>query len=158
MAFLLVTVLVALAQQAQFIRTIRDRAALREVDDITAFADTHQGVVEMGYGGTEALSFARPVLVFRNDSYLLDQPAIREHQLAGVEVPRATIDALSSCRVSYWLIPKGEAPFSAVNSYAAVLLRPLYPPAFRAAIEATYNRAGSTRYYDVWQCATMTGL
>ena len=156
-AFLLVTVLVAIAQQAQLITTIRARSTLLEADDIRQFAGSHPGTIEMGYGRTETLTLARPVLVFRNNSYLLDQPAVREHQLEGFEVSRATIDALLACRVNYWLIPRGEAPFSGVNSYAAVLLRPLYPLGFRRAFEATYKRVGTTAYYDVWQCRTRPG-
>jgi hypothetical protein len=153
-AFLVATVAIALAQQAQLITVIRERATVREVDDIRAFASTHDGVVEMGYGQTEASSFGRPVLVFRNNSYLIDQPAVREHQLAGLEIPQATIDEVTSCRIRYWLIPKGETPFSAVDSYAAVFGRPLYAPEFRAAFTSAYQLVERTRYYDVWQCRT----
>lgn len=152
LAFLLATAAIAIAQQAQLIATMAARSALREPDDIRNFADTHPGVIEMGYGRTEALSFERPILVFRTGSYLLDQPAIREHQLAGIELPQATINAVAQCRAKYWLIPKGEPPFSGLNSYNAVLVRPLYSDSFRQAFEAAYMRMNSTRYYDVWQC------
>jgi hypothetical protein len=151
-AFLLVAVMIALGQQALLISTMSARRAIGDADDITRFADAHQGVIEMGYGTTESLSFARPILVFRNNSYLLDQPAVREHQLAGVELPQATVDALASCSVRYWLIPKGEAPFSGVNGYPAVFLRPLYSDDFRRAFDATYRRVSTTTYYDVWEC------
>jgi hypothetical protein len=157
-AFVLVTVITACAQQAQLVTTMSARRTLHEADDITQFAETHHGIIEMGYGRTEALTFARPVLVFRNNSYLLDQPAVREHQLAGVDVPQATVDALAGCRVDYWLIPKGEAPFSGLNSYPAVLWRPLYPREFRRVFDRTYTRVGATAYYDVWQCRTRTGM
>ena len=156
-AFVLATSIIAVAQQGHLITTIAARHGAREVEDIRQFAGSHTGVVEMGYGDTEALSFERPILVFRNGSYLLDQPAIREHQLQGIEIPRATIDALVACRVKYWLIPKGERPFGTFNPYSAVLLRPLYPPEFRAAFEATYTRVSSTAYYDVWECQSGKG-
>lgn len=156
-AFLLVAVMIALGQQAQLISTMSARRALREVDDITRFAEGHTGVIEMGYGQTEALSFARPILVFRNNSYLLDQPAVREHQLEGIDVPKATVEALASCRVRYWLVPKGEPPFSGVNGYPAVFLRPLYPDDFRRVFHATYKRVSTTTYYDVWECASTAG-
>lgn len=155
--FVLLTVFIALAQQSQLVTTLVARAALHEAADIRRFADTHRGIVEMGYGQTEWLTFARPILVFRNNSYLLDQPAVREHQLAGVEVPRATIDALANCRVNYWLIPKGEPPFSGVNGYAAVLLRPLYSDEFRRVFTARHRHTTTTTYYDVWQCQTGSG-
>jgi hypothetical protein len=150
--FVLTAVLIGTAQQLQFVTTMRDRRLLHESDDIRGFSESHQGTVAMGYGATESLSLERPLLVFRSNSYLLDQPAIREHQLQGIEVPRATIQAIADCRVNYWLIPKGEAPFSARNSYAAVLLRSLYPEEFRRVFEQAHSIVGSTTYYDIWQC------
>jgi hypothetical protein len=156
-AFLLATAMIAVAQQARLITTIMARSGARELEDIKQFADSHTGVVEMGYGDTEALSLERPILVFRNGSYLLDQPAVREHQLQGVEIPRATIDALAECRVKYWLIPKGERPFGTLNAYSAVLMRPLYSPEFREAFAATYKPVSSTAYYDVWECQSGKG-
>lgn len=151
-AFLVTAAVVALAQQALVLTTMNERRALREIDDIEQFASTHEGVIEMGYGRTEALTLERPVLVFRNNSYLLDQPAVREHQLEGLEIPPATLDAIAHCRVRYWLIPKGEPPFSGRNPYAAVFLRPLFSDEFRRVFTATHTTVGSTAYYDVWQC------
>jgi len=151
-AFVGTAVLIATAQEGQILATMKQRGALREAEDIVQFADSHPGVVAMGYGSTEALSLERPVLAFRYNSYLLDQPAIREYQLQGLGLPGATIRAIAECRVSYWLIPKGEAPFSGRNSYAAVLLQPLYPDEFRHAFEQAHSMVGTTRYYDVWQC------
>ncbi len=157
-AFVVVAVAIAAMQQAYLATSLLARKTLHEVEDVEHFASTHDGVVAMGYGRTEALSLARPVLVFRNNTYLLDQPAVREHQLAGIGIPPATAAALISCRVKYWLIPKGEAPFSGINGYAAVFGRPLYPPAFRQAFESAYRRVGNTTYYDVWQCQPRTGV
>ena len=152
LAFVITAVLIADAQEAQFLTTMRQRDRIGESDDITQFADSHPGVVAMGYGSTESLSLERPVLAFRYNSYLLDQPAIREHQLQGLDLPAATLQAIAECRVNYWLIPKGEAPFSGRNSYSAVLLRPLYPDEFRRVFEQTHSIVGTTTYYDVWQC------
>jgi hypothetical protein len=151
-AVVAVAAMLAIAQQSQLITTMTARRAQQESADIEAFARTHDGVIEMGYGATESASHVRPILTFRSNSYLLDQPAIREHQLAGIEVPASTAEAVASCRVNYWLVPKGEAPFSGVNPYAAVLMRPLYPESFRRAFLATHARVGETTYYDVWQC------
>ena len=106
----------------------------------------------MGYGLTESLSFERPALVFRTGRYFLDQPAIREQQLQGIAIPNATLAALASCRITFWLIPKGEAPFSDRNSYSGRYLEPLYPPAFRQAFLAAHRRVEQTRYFDVWRC------
>jgi len=151
-AFIVAAITVAVAQQSIFIATMMERHTRDEAADIERFARAHQGVVEMGYGTTEALSLARPILVFRTGTYLIDQPAVREHQLEGLEMPRATLDALAGCRAKYWLIPKGEAPFAGRNAYAAVFQRPIFPDGFRDAFLASHTRSGRTEYYDVWEC------
>jgi hypothetical protein len=151
-AFIVAGLTVALAQQSILIEAMMERRTRDEAADIERFARAHQGVVEMGYGTTETLSLARPILVFRNGTYLIDQPALREHQLEGLEMPRATLDALAACRAKYWLIPKGESPFSGRNAYAAVFLRPIFPDGFRDAFLVSHTRTGSTEYYDVWEC------
>jgi hypothetical protein len=151
-AFVTVTATIVLAVNAQFIEIMRERRALDEVPDIEHFADTHAGLAEMGYGVTEAMSLERPALVFRTGHYFLDQPAVREEQLQGLPIPAATIDALTACRITWWLIPRGEEPFSNINSYGAVLLQPLYPPAFREAFKGSHRLVEQTRYFDVWRC------
>jgi hypothetical protein len=157
LAFLVVASCIAIAQQAQFVTTISARRLQDEADDIQRFVDKHEGAVAMGYGQTEALSLLRPMLVFKYGTYLLDQPAVREHQLAGVEVPRTTAEALARCDVVYWLVPMGESPFSGVNSYDAVAGAPLYPVEFRRTFAANHTRVDSTEYYDVWQCHSTAG-
>ncbi len=151
-AFVAVAALLALATNDQFVRVMIERRQLDELTDILHFADTHGEPAEMGYGLTESLSFERPALVFRTGHYFLDQPAIREQQLQGIAIPNATLAALASCRITFWLIPKGEEPFSDRNSYSGRYLEPLYPPAFRQAFLAAHRRVEQTRYFDVWQC------
>jgi hypothetical protein len=152
LGFVLVSVSIAAAQQAQFLLTMSQRTERLEAADIEQFANSHEGVVEMGYGSTEAFTLERPVLVFRNNSYTLDQPAVREHQLAGLELPPATLEALRACHARYWLIPKGETPFSGRNAYPAVLLAPLFSDEFRRVFQQTYELTGATTYFDVWEC------
>jgi hypothetical protein len=152
LAFTAAAIVVALMEQATFLRTMNERRARDEAGDVERFARAHQGSIQMGYGTSESASLVRPILVFRDGAYAIDQPAVRELQLEGLEMPAATLDALAACRVAYWLIPKGEAPFGGRNGYAAVHLRPLYPDAFRARFLATHTRTASTDYYDVWQC------
>jgi hypothetical protein len=150
--FVLVAGFIAIREQVQFVTIMAGRQSLDIAMDIDRFARTHHGVIEMGYGVNDPLTFARPLLVFRNNSYFLDQPAVGEHQLAGLPIPAATIDALRHCRVEYWLIPRDEVPFSAVNMYSAVYMRPLFSDAFRLAFFQTHARTESTDYFDVWQC------
>jgi hypothetical protein len=155
-AFVLTLAFVAAVNQAHFVRTIRDRGRIADTQDVARFVDSHPGVVAMAYGTTEALSFARPLLVFRTDSYFIDQPAVREYQLAGLELPAASARALEECRVRYWLVPKGEGPFAGRNAYDAVLGRPLYSEEFLASFRRTYLQTASTDYFDVWQCHSST--
>jgi hypothetical protein len=157
-AFVVVLLLVAVANQFQLVRTIRDRGAIAETEDVLRFARARRGDIQMGYGETEAMSFARPLLVFRSGSYLIDQPAIREHQLAGIDVPVGLVRELAACQVPYWLIPRGERPFAGTNSYTAVRGRPLYPIEFVDAFRRSYHRAESTTYFDVWECSAATTM
>ena len=152
--FVAAACVIALAQQTTFLRAMSARWPVDEAADVAAFADAHpDATIEMGYGGgDERLTLARPLLVFRHGAYLIDAPAVREHQLAGLVVPASTREMLRACRVRYWLIPKGAVPFSAPNSYPALRLAPLFPDAFTRAFFAAYRRDGSTRYYDVWTC------
>jgi hypothetical protein len=151
-SYVAVLVLVVAAQTAQFTTIVAARRAVGDVDDIRRIMATHTGIIEMAYGRTEALSLARPLLTFRNNSYLIDQPAVREYELQRLELPDSTIEAVRQCRVNYWLVPKGEQPFSGLNAYPAVLAMPLYPDRLRDAFAETHALIETTEYYDVWKC------
>ena len=152
-SFTAVAVLIGLAQQTSFISTVRQLDAVGPIADVTRFLSQHPAdVTQMGYSADERATFVRPLVVFRSRMYLLDQPAIQEHQLAGIEVPQVTMNALRSCAVTYWLIPKSGEPFSAINRYPMTHSRALFDDDFRRAFLETYRRTGSTEYFDVWQC------
>ena len=156
-AFAGVAVLLALAQQTSFISTVRQIDAIGPIADVTRFSNQHtDGVIQMGYSSDERMTFVRPLVVFRSGMYLLDQPAIQEHQLAGVEIPPATENALRSCSVTYWLIPKTGQPFSAINRYPMTHGRELFGSDFRRAFLDSYQRSASTEYFDVWTCRRET--
>jgi hypothetical protein len=153
--FVASALVIALAQQVSFVRIVAERTHDDEVGDIHQFLEAHPGkTVEMGYGRDDRLTLVRPVLVFRNGSYLLDAPAVQEHQLSGLEVPQSTIEAIRACAVDYWLIPQGQEPFSGLNRYTAMQLKPLFSEEFRTAFLETYLQQDRTRYYDVWACRT----
>jgi hypothetical protein len=154
LAVLLVAAALGGAQQVRLFRMMRPRTERHEAADIQRFAEGHTGVIDMGYGVTEWMTLERPILVFRSNSYLLDQPAVGQYQLGGLPLPRATIEAVRSCRVAYWLIPKGEQPFMGRSEVTSALL---YSDEFRAVFHETYRAVGSTDYYDVWQCQAANG-
>jgi hypothetical protein len=107
----------------------------------------------MGYTAAERMTFARTIVVFATGEYLLDVPAIQEHQLSGLPLPESTIDAIRSCAVRTWLIPRAGEPFRIRNDYPSTGYREIFPQDLIDAFEQNYRRTGSTRYYDVWECS-----
>jgi hypothetical protein len=157
LAFSVTATLIALAQQASFISTVRQIDAVEPLADVTQFWNEHPNdTIEVGYSSDERMTFVRPALVFHTGTYLLDQPAIQEHQLAGLAIPESTVAALRSCAVAFWLIPKGGVPFSSTNRYPQMAGRALFDDGFRRAFFESYRQVGSTRFFDVWTCRAAT--
>jgi hypothetical protein len=153
--FVVTLMLLASVQQASFIREFAPRTADHEADDIREFLAVHPADnVEMGYGREERLTLARPLTVFHDNSYFIDSPAVQEHQLDGLDLPPAAIQAVRNCAAEYWLIPQGQPPFSGPNRYPAMHMKPLFSEEFRRAFADAYALAGRTQYYDVWACRT----
>jgi hypothetical protein len=145
--------LIVAAQQWTLITSVRELRGAETVADLRKFAAEHRGAtIEVGYAADERLTFSRPVDVFLTGVYLLDQPAIQEHQLQGIPIPAATVDAIADCRVWFWLIPKGEEPFTARNRYPAMRGARLYSEQFRQTFFGTYRLVGHTSFFDVWEC------
>jgi hypothetical protein len=109
--------------------------------------------IEMGYSaGNEGFSYVRPILVFDQREYLFDGPAIQEHQLSGIELPAASIQAVASCRIALWLIPRGGEPFSLRNRYPLTGQAPLFPDAMRVAFRNAYVHSANSEFFDLWTC------
>jgi hypothetical protein len=154
LAFVLCSCVLALVNASWFVSHMRERMADDVVTDTATFLAAHPAaVVEMGYAENDSATLSRPLLAFRNRRYLLDAPAIQEHQLSGLEIPDSTVAALRSCAADYWLIPKGGDPFGTRNRYAGLRARALFPQEFRRAFFESYRHEGSTRFYDIWVCA-----
>jgi hypothetical protein len=152
--FVLVVASIAGVQQFFFIEATKSMDGIDAVSDLTQFADAnpHRSIA-MGYTlDHERWTFARPVLVFRGGPYMIDAPAIQEYQLSGLPMPSATIEALQGCEVDLWLTPKGSEPFSGPNRYQGLGDQQLFPDAFKQAFRESYQRTGTTRYFDVWGC------
>ena len=153
-AFLGSMAIVGFFQTSYFVWSASRIPGTPVVEDITRFAALHPSArIEMGYSDVnEALTFVRPVLVFRQGAYLLDAPAIQEYQMAGVELPGTTLRAIEECQVDIWLIAKGGQPFMIQNRYPATGYAPIFDPQFRLAFLNTYRRTSATQYFDVWEC------
>ena len=129
------------------------RAEIREVE-----REFPGQKVELGFGeqmGTHApKSWLNYQSAFDGEPYTLDGAALRDFQFGGMGVPDSTIEYMRSCGTAVWLIPKGERPFSAPNSYYASG-RPVLDDRFREAFFARYEKARSKRFFDVWQCKAL---
>jgi multisubunit Na+/H+ antiporter MnhF subunit len=154
LAFVSCAALVAFLQLTYFFREMTGLRGTAIAADIRQFMDAHpSATIEMGPGSPgEALTLFRPLLVFRNNSYFLDAPAVQEFQMSGLTLPPATIQALASCVVDYWLIPKSAEPFSSRNKYPSTGFRPLLSDEFRRTFANTYAHVGETTYFQVWSC------
>ena len=152
-AFVLAALAMAVPRQITFVTTVMDRPLESAVTEVRQFAAAHsRSRMAVGYAGTSFLSYARPELVFRTNDYLLDAPAVQEHRLSGLDIPLATRRAIENCRIEYWLIPSGGEPFLVPGAYQPDGPREVFPPDFRAAFLARYERGGSTGQFDIWRC------
>lgn len=143
----------AIAYQASFIRIMQDARGRDEAADVRRFLDEHPGTVaQMAYSGYDRPTFARAELTFRSGLYLVDAPAVQEHQLSRLPFPDATLAAIRTCRVDVWLVPHGTEPFTGPNRYPVLRLAPIFPDDVRAAFHQSYAPAGRTRFFDVWRC------
>jgi hypothetical protein len=151
--FAVTLVFIALIQQQYFLRLLLDDAVHESYSDVKDYLDRHPGErVAMGYTSAERMTFARTLIVFRTNEYLLDVPAIQEHQLSGLALPSATTAAIRACAVQAWLLPQAGEPFEIRNDYPTTGYAEIFPPEFIAAFRETYTRRERTRYYDVWRC------
>jgi hypothetical protein len=151
--FVLTLLFVVVIQQQYFFRITIDPAVEGSYVDVARYLREHPGEqVAVGYTSAERMTFARTLTVFATGTYLLDVPAVQEYQLSGMELPPATYQAIRSCAVSTWLIPKAGNPFDIRNDYPSTGYKQSFAPEFIAAFDAAYQRDGSTEYYDVWRC------
>lgn len=120
-------------------------------EDLLAYVKGSGGTtVAVGYGNGADYSNFRPVPVFEGHPYLIDEAAYMGMLHAGLEMPEATRQALASCRIRTWLIPRGNPPFQFYSFYAGQ--RPLFDEAFRQSFLASYQNVGATQFFDVWTC------
>jgi hypothetical protein len=128
-------------------------------DDVHSILRSHSTrEVAMGCGEAErAVTYFRPELVFASNHLPVDEQALADMDLDGIELPEATVSSLASCAVGVWLIPKGEIPFALDNAFAAlypqsVPRQPLFPVSFRETFARHYGKKESTAYFDLWAC------
>jgi hypothetical protein len=153
-AFAIAAALVAFGQITYFFWGATLTRGKELAADIQRFAAAHPAAtIAMGYTARdEPFTLPRPILVFRDGSYLLDAPAIQEYQMSGLALPDATVRAITECRVDIWLFAKSAEPFSTPNKYPSSRFVPLFPDVFRSAFFNAYEHVSDTQYFQVWSC------
>jgi hypothetical protein len=155
-AFVIAAVLVSSLQQIYFVAITSSTNGAEAAADLARFIDAHPNrSIAMGYANYgERSTFVRPLLVFRNNPYPIDAPAVQEFEMSGLDLPPATIEALRRCAVDIWLMPKDAKPFDGPNKYPSMEYAPLFPESFKHAFVEAYEheRADDTRDFDVWRC------
>ncbi len=101
--------------------------------------------IAMAYGNESDYkwTYYRDELVFKDNPYLIDFPALLDLKVAGYEIPRATIEELQSGRIGLWLLPKGNEPFSIDHS--------VFNSEFRYVFGQNYQKEGGTDHFDVYR-------
>jgi hypothetical protein len=146
---------------APWFRWQEARSASSELQTILRRFPTRN--VAMGYGDTwEPTIYLRPELVFATNHLLVDEVALSDMSLDGINIPASTIAALDTCVTHVWLVPRGQIPFTVPSSFAEhypelVGTDPLFSAEFRKAFARHYTRAESTANFDLWICNDSSG-
>jgi hypothetical protein len=147
--------IIAFAEQSGMRAEMREMAE-REVtvsEDLESLAaECARPSVQMGYGGmgTYILTLYRVPLVLAGNPYWLDPATLMDLGSVGFAVPDATVEAVRSCRSECFVVPRGDPPFSMRNPYRPDT--PLFSAPFVAAFRSSYQRAASSRYFELWKC------
>jgi hypothetical protein len=162
-AVLLLTAFSSLAQGVKarlhdpdLYRPVSPRAVER---DIISVIKEHSGSkLQMGYSDLAHYNFTFPrsVLQLYGSPLFIDADARDEADLIHKPVSPEVINALRTCSIDLWLIPKEGSPFSLESLYfvdGTISQRALYPEAFRQAFFDSYQRVPSkSQYFDIWEC------
>jgi len=129
--------------------TVPARSVMAELRRFYQTTPAKDGMV--GYAETYDLASFRVLNVFAGARSSIEGAAEMDFERAGLPPPQAVFDRLRSCFHRYWLIPKGEEPFS-TTSLDREEPRRVFATGYRDAFLAAYQRTSSLQYYDVWRC------
>ena len=88
---------------------------------------------------------------FDGQPYVISGGSVRDLQFGGVALPNSTVDYIRDCGTRVWLIPRGQQPFTAQNTYYAEEHR-AFGDDFTSIFAANYRKTDSGPTYDVWIC------
>jgi hypothetical protein len=154
-AWAVTTLFLASTHLQALVRTYRDASLGRRiVAEVVNEETIYRGrTIEVGIGKDFEDPRTRYAYLptFAGQPYTISGAAIRDLQIGDKPIPDATIQYLKSCGTQVWLIPKGDAPFSATNSYYETPHDAFDAP-FQAAFIDRYHRVSSDELFDVWIC------
>lgn len=120
-----------------------------EIESI--MADYPNDKIEIGVGHrveTYRRTHQRTRLVFAGNPYSFDTPVVLDTTAWGVPLPQASLDLIARCKTDIWLIPAGERPFAWFGYYG----KDVYGQAFRDSFNGAYEKTGSRKFFDIYQC------
>jgi len=144
--------IVSFPVEKRFINNLKWGESLSVKTEINTILNDYKGFsIEMGLGDktdSYKYTFLRPILVFSGNPYTLDSSVVMETSFVGIPLAQSTIDILTSCRTSIWLIPRGEEPFGWINYYGVET----YDRNFRTEFKRSYFKKEERKYFDIWIC------
>jgi hypothetical protein len=149
------TLFVGTIVEAKFIQLIHDRsesaaAVHRDLAQIERmYPDATIAMACGGEGSDYELVFTRASLVFAGHPLLVDVIAVMESHRSGRPLLPQTYEALTSGRVSLWLVPKGRTPFDKRNWYPPH--EPVFPEDFIELVKERYVLVGQSEFFDLWE-------
>jgi hypothetical protein len=111
--------------------------------------------VALLYGGDKPVSsMVRPIFVFDRDPYVVDGPAVMDHQMNAIEVPPSPAALVDGCAIEVALIPAGTEPLSTRNVYPNTGHRRAFAGPLADAFARRFHRIETRGGYDVYRCAS----
>jgi hypothetical protein len=125
---------------------------MAQVEEVQKILENYKGqYIQMGYsdGDHYSSSFPRSLLTFAGNRLFIDAAPMMDFEKSNISISAATIQAINSCSVDIWIIPKGDA-FSLASGYSPS--RRLFEDRFTDAFFANYEIDESGQNYDIWTC------
>ncbi|QNI32267.1 DUF2029 domain-containing protein [Alloacidobacterium dinghuense] len=118
------------------------------------------GTSQENLNATYSPEYGAPILAFHGNPDDFELAAAADGELLHLPVPRHMEEALTTCRTSLWLVPRTQAPFSAVSIYSS-----MYPAEYpghlvftnltRSKFSSRHRLVGRTNFFDVYKCVGM---
>ena len=131
-----------------------ESSAQRSVESIIARSSPGENL-SMGYGRqvTDYRTDLRFELPLANQDYFFDENSVVEGVKAGFPIPAGVLHRILGCRDT-WIIPHGEAPFSAVRIGVLPVTTTAYifPDELRLHFADSHMLFQQGDVFDIWKC------